>query len=502
MGIESNKDAGTRRLDALDPHEAEDEAPYTVFTRPAIRAMVALVGFAMLFSPLSANIYFPAMNQLQSDLGVSTQLINLTITAYLILQAIAPALFGDAADIIGRRPAFLAMFAVYTLANLGLGLQNSYPPLLVLRMVQSLGCSAAVAVSYGVVADVAMAADRGGLLGTAMIATNLGPAIAPVIGGCILSRAGWHWIFWFLMIAGVVMLSLLALLLPETARSIVGNGSIDPSPWRRALLSKCRSQSAVNQASGMQNNPLESAMQPQRRRTPNPLRSLRLVFYKDSFMVLLMSGTFYTIYYCLQASIATLFKELYGYNDAIIGTCYLSIGFGVVTGGYLNGRLLDRNYTIVATDAGLEAGKRRVADLTNFPIEKARLLTMAYIQIAHMGILIGYGWVVQHSLHVSVPLVFHFFLGFLETCIVQTFNTLLVDIFQESPSAAAASGNIFRCGLSAAGVAAMEPLMWRMGYGWYFTFLGLAGGILGLVGREVIVRMGMKWRQDRAGKQS
>lgn len=402
MAIESNKDVGTRRPDALDPDEAEDEAPYTVFTRPAIRAMVGLIGFAMLFSPLSANIYFPAMNQLQSDLDVSTQLINLTITAYLVFQAVAPALFGDAADLIGRRPAFLVMFAVYTAANLGLGLQSSYAPLLVLRMVQSLGCSAAVAVSYGVVADVATAADRGGLLGTAMIATNLGPAIAPVIGGGILSLAGWHWIFWFLMIAGAVMLSLLALLLPETARSIVGNGSVDPGPWRRALLSNWRSQSAVNQASDTQNNTREGAMPPQPRRIPNPLRSLRLAFYKHSFMVLLMSGTFYTIYYCVQASIATLFKELYGYSDAIVGTCYLSIGFGVVMGGYLNGRLLDRNYNIVATNEGLEASKRRAADLTNFPIEKARLLTMAYIQIAHMGILVGYGWVVQHSL-VSRP---------------------------------------------------------------------------------------------------
>ncbi|KAF5010441.1 hypothetical protein FDECE_3410 [Fusarium decemcellulare] len=410
MVVQSKQNDTAQRPDQIH------EPPYTVFTRPAVRAMVALVGFAMLFSPLSANIYFPALNQLRSDLSVSTQLINLTITSYLVFQAIAPALFGDAADIVGRRPAFIVMFTVYTLANLGLALQNSYSALLVLRMVQSLGCSAAIAVSYGVVADIATAADRGGLLGTAMIATNLGPAIAPVIGGGILSRAGWRWIFWFLMIAGAVMLLLLALLLPETARSIVGNGSINPKPWSTALLSGWRVESQEHES---QNTTQGSSMRTQQRRMPNPLRSLRLVFYKHSFMVISMSGIFYTIYYCLQASIATLFKEIYGYNDAIIGLCYLSIGFGVVMGGYLNGRLLDRNYKIVATRAGLEANKQRVTDLTNFPIEKARLLAMVYLHLVHMGILIGYGWVMQRALHVSVPLVFHFFLGFLETCIVQ-----------------------------------------------------------------------------------
>ncbi|KAF4340781.1 major facilitator superfamily transporter [Fusarium beomiforme] len=176
----------------------ERTPPYIVFTRSAIRVMVAL-------------------------------LINLTITSYLIFQAIAPALFGDAADIVGHRPAFIVMFAVYTFANLGLAWQKSYPAL-ILRMVQSLGCSAAVAVSYGVVADVAVAADRGGPLGTAMIAANLGPAIAPVIGGGILRGAGWRWIFWFLMIAGGLML-VLALILPETSRKIVGNGGAACTQW-------------------------------------------------------------------------------------------------------------------------------------------------------------------------------------------------------------------------------------------------------------------------------
>jgi MFS family permease len=54
----------------------------------------------MLFSPLSANSYFPAMIQLQQDLHSSAKLINLTVTSCLVIQAIAPALFGDVADVL------------------------------------------------------------------------------------------------------------------------------------------------------------------------------------------------------------------------------------------------------------------------------------------------------------------------------------------------------------------------------------------------------------------
>jgi hypothetical protein len=74
---------------------------------------------------------------------------------------------------------------------------------------------------------------------------------------------------------------------------------------------------------------------------------------------------------------------------------------------------------------------------------------------------------------------------------------LLVDIFQENPSAAAASGNIVRCGLSAGGIAAMEPLMRKMGLGWYFTFLAVVGGVVGVAGTEFITKKGMQWRLAR-----
>ena len=63
----------------------------------------------------------------------------------------APALFADLADAVGRRPAFLAMFAVYLIINLGLALQPTCLVLLALRMLQNLGASATVVASYGLV---------------------------------------------------------------------------------------------------------------------------------------------------------------------------------------------------------------------------------------------------------------------------------------------------------------------------------------------------------------
>lgn len=135
---------------------------------------------AAFISPTSANIYFPALNSLQTDLNVSSTLINLTLTSYMIFQGLAPTIFGDLADMAGRRPAYTLAFIIYLGANIGLAFQNSYAALFILRCLQSTGSSGAIALGYGVVADVTTSSERGQYMGIVNAGTMLGPTLGPV----------------------------------------------------------------------------------------------------------------------------------------------------------------------------------------------------------------------------------------------------------------------------------------------------------------------------------
>jgi len=62
----------------------EPEPPFSIFSRSEKTFIVVVASLAALFSPLSANIYYPALNVLAKDLKVSNSLINLTVTSYLV----------------------------------------------------------------------------------------------------------------------------------------------------------------------------------------------------------------------------------------------------------------------------------------------------------------------------------------------------------------------------------------------------------------------------------
>lgn len=155
--------------------------PFSTFTAWEKRWILFLGAFAAMFSPMSSFIFYPAITSMAEGLGVTTGLINLAVTTYMIVSGIVPSLLGNAADKLGRRPVYIVALSIYFVANVGLALQNSFPALLVLRMVQSAGSSGkshsrshtnprsdnqlkekgTISLGYGIISDIASPAERG-----------------------------------------------------------------------------------------------------------------------------------------------------------------------------------------------------------------------------------------------------------------------------------------------------------------------------------------------------
>ena len=78
------KDPNASNNQTQEQQDASEDQPHSVFSKSEKMFIVIMASLAALFSPLSANIYYPALNILASDLNVSNALINLTITSYLV----------------------------------------------------------------------------------------------------------------------------------------------------------------------------------------------------------------------------------------------------------------------------------------------------------------------------------------------------------------------------------------------------------------------------------
>lgn len=67
-----------------DAPSATADAPYCVLPEGQKVFLMLLCSFAAMISPISSSIYFPALNSIGSDLDVSTNKMNLSITMFLV----------------------------------------------------------------------------------------------------------------------------------------------------------------------------------------------------------------------------------------------------------------------------------------------------------------------------------------------------------------------------------------------------------------------------------
>lgn len=468
---------------------------YSVFTRTQKRYIVFMTSWAGFFSPVSSQIYFPALNTLAKDLKVSYSLINLTLTSYMVFQGLSPMFIGDFADKAGRRPAYMVCFTIYIAANIGLALQNEYAALFVLRCLQSAGSSTTIALASGVVSDISTAQERGSYMGFVTAGSLMGPSLGPVIGGLLSQYLGWTAIFWFLVIFSAAFLVPFITFFPETARKVVGNGSIPPQKWNMSLISYLDIRKARNDG-------VVSPELPQRSKIsfPNPLKTLAIVFQKDTSIILLSNAILFAGFYDVGASIPSIFHEQYGLNDLQIGLCYLPFGIGASLASIINGKFLDYNYRRLARQLGFPLVKNRHTDLRNFPIEKARLQIAVPLLVVGSCMVIAFGWFLDFGIHLAGPLVVLFVMGLSLTGAFNTVSTMLIDLYPTKAATATASNNFTRCLLGAGATAVIRPMLNAMGRGWCFTFVAfvmLSTAPLLLIS----IRMGPKWREERRLKQ-
>lgn len=176
---------------------------------------------------------------------------------------------------------------------------------------------------------------------------NIATAIGPILGGALASYSGWRWVFWFLTIVSGTCLFLVAFLLPETARSIVGDGSGEVSGLRRTILSylKISALSAPrNESTNLNTSNAQfvstKSHTTRRFRLPNPFESLRLLCAKDSALITLIFGIFYMNLSSLQATTSTLFIEVHRISGLQVGLVYLPSGIGSCIGAYCAGMII------------------------------------------------------------------------------------------------------------------------------------------------------------------
>ena len=179
-------------------------------------ALAVLLAMLAMLGPFSIDTYIPAFSGIAHSLAASPVHMQQTLSAYLFGFAFMSLFHGALSDSVGRRPVVLWGLAAFTLASTGCALSQSIGQLVFFRGVQGLTTGAGIVVSRAVVRDMFPPSEAQKVMSQITIYFGVAPAIAPMIGGVLFDRLGWHSVFWFLTGVGALLWAANYRLLPET----------------------------------------------------------------------------------------------------------------------------------------------------------------------------------------------------------------------------------------------------------------------------------------------
>lgn len=190
----------------------------------------AILGSSITF--IDGTVVNVALPVLQSELGASVAEAQWIVEAYALMLAALILVGGSLGDRLGRRRVFSAGVLLFALASVWCGLAPNITQLIVARGVQGVGASLLVPGSLALISANFGKERRGQAIGTWSGFTAIAAGIGPLLGGWLVEKFSWRWIFFINIPLSVAVLLIAWRRVPES-RDEQTKGRVD---WRGATL--------------------------------------------------------------------------------------------------------------------------------------------------------------------------------------------------------------------------------------------------------------------------
>ncbi|KAL7275251.1 Polyamine transporter 4 [Rhizina undulata] len=270
-------------------------------------------GCFCLLVTFSSSVFVPGIYGIMADLNVSSTVALLGISMYVVGLGLGPMFSAPLSEVFGRKMVYFVNLPLFLLFTMGAGLAQNIETLVICRMFAGIFGGPALAVSAGSFVDVWELKSSGLAVSVQAIATFMGPALGPIIGGYLAENLNWRWTMWIILILGGAMMIPLYFM-EESYKTVILK--------RRAL------------ARGQKLPP-----------KPDPKTALKLIFtitlarptqmlFKEPIVqaVALYSSFAFAVLFGFFEAFPFAFQREYGFTLGETGLCFFGIAAGLILG--------------------------------------------------------------------------------------------------------------------------------------------------------------------------
>ncbi len=165
---------------------------------------------------LSTDMYLPALLEISQEMGKSFDVLQETITSWLLGLALSQLFLAPFTDYYGRRAVLLVGGGFFLLATLACSLATSFWILFFARMLQGFSVGSIMISGYASIHSLYPDRKATLILSWTSTAAIASPMLGPLIGSWILLVGSWREIFFLIFLWALIALFFLFFIMPES----------------------------------------------------------------------------------------------------------------------------------------------------------------------------------------------------------------------------------------------------------------------------------------------
>lgn len=172
------------------------------------RITLCIVSLALFMDVLDSNILNTAVPVISHSFQVSPIDLKIALISYLLSLAMFMPMSGWAADKYGTKSIFIGATVLFTLSSFFCGYAHSLIALVIARFIQGIGGAFMTSIGRLIIARLFQKNELVQAMSAVIIIVSIAVMLGPFVGGVIVDRVAWSWIFWVNIPVGLLLIAL------------------------------------------------------------------------------------------------------------------------------------------------------------------------------------------------------------------------------------------------------------------------------------------------------
>lgn len=164
---------------------------------------------SLFLASMESTVVATAMPTIVGQLG-GLEHYSWVFSAYMLTSTTTVPLYGKLSDLYGRRKLYVAAMAIFLLGCIASGQADTMTQLILSRGLQGIGAGGIMPLAFILIGEMFTLEQRARMQGLFSGVWGVSSIIGPFLGGFIVDKLSWHWVFYINIVPGLLAAALVA----------------------------------------------------------------------------------------------------------------------------------------------------------------------------------------------------------------------------------------------------------------------------------------------------